>query len=115
MNDENRIEVTDILSENVEFQENLDFKDRVINMSIGYNNLIAATANHCYIYNIPNWNTPHIFDLKDSVAFVLQSHKNFCLIESTNGIMIHNYEGKLISNPKIAGAKCKTFVMQLSS
>jgi len=74
-------------------------------MSIGYNNLIAATANHCYIYNIPNWNTPHIFDLKDSVAFILQSHKNFCLIESTNGIMIHNYEGKLISNPKIAGAK----------
>lgn len=74
-------------------------------MNIGYNNLIATTGNQVYIYNIPNWNTPHIFDLKDSVAFILMSHKYFCLIESTSGIMIYNYEGKLVSNPKIAGAK----------
>lgn len=80
-------------------------------MSIGYGNLIAATASQCYIYNIPNWNTPHIFDLKDSVAFILQSHKYFCLIESTNGIMIYNYEAKLVSNPKIAGAKCTSKFM----
>lgn len=89
----------------MEFKEYLDFKDRVITMNIGYNNLIATTGNQVYIYNIPNWNTPHIFDLKDSVAFILMSHKYFCLIESTSGIMIYNYEGKLVSNPKIAGAK----------
>jgi intraflagellar transport protein 80 len=75
-------------------------------MSISSTDLIVTTANQCYIYNIPNWNTPHIFDLKDSVAFILQSSKHFCLVESSNGLMIHNYEGKLISNPKIAGAKC---------
>lgn len=74
-------------------------------MSIGYGNLVATTASQCYVYNIPNWNTPHIFDLKDSVAFILQSQKYFCLVESTNGLVIHNYEGKIISNPKIAGAK----------
>jgi intraflagellar transport protein 80 len=49
-------------------------------MSIGYGNLVANTASQCYIYNIPNWNTPHIFDLKDSVAFIIQSQKYFCLI-----------------------------------
>lgn len=75
-------------------------------MSIAYNDLVVTTANQCYIYNFSNWNTPSIFDLKDSVSFIIQSAKYFCLLESTNGIMIYNYEGKLISNPKIAGAKC---------
>lgn len=74
-------------------------------MSIGYNDLIVTTANQCYIYNFSNWNTPHIFDLKDSVSFILQSQKYFCLIENTNGIMVYNYDGKLVSNPKITGAK----------
>jgi intraflagellar transport protein 80 len=75
-------------------------------MSIGYNDLIVTTANQCYIYNFTNWNTPHIFDLKDSVSSILQSQKYFCLIENTNGIMVYNYDGKLVSNPKITGAKC---------
>lgn len=86
--------------------EFLDFKDRVINMSIGFNNLVVTTANQCYIYDFSNWNTPHIFDLKDSVTFILQTSKFFCLVENTQGLMLYNYDGKLISNPKIAGAKC---------
>lgn len=108
LNDENRIVVTDILNE---INEYLDFKDRVINMSIGYNDLIVTTANQCYIYNFSNWNTPHIFDLKDSVSFILQSPKYFCLIENTNGIMVYNYDGKMVSNPKITGAKCNTCII----
>lgn len=108
LNDENRIIVTDILSE---MNEYLEFKDRVINMSIGYNDLIVTTANQCYIFNFANWNTPNIFDLKDSVTFILQSPKYFCLVESTNGLMIYNYDGKLVSNPKIAGAKCKIYLI----
>ena len=84
-------------------------------MSIGYNDLIVTTANQCYIYNFANWNTPNIFDLKDSVSFILQSPKYFCLIENTNGIMVYNYDGKLVSNPKIAGAKCKYKDIQSNS
>jgi intraflagellar transport protein 80 len=86
----------------------------VINLSIGFGSLIANTATQFYIYNIPNWNTPHIYELKDSVAFILQSQKYFCLVESTNGLVIYNYEGKLISNPKIAGAKCKNLSIQFN-
>ena len=91
--------------------EFLDFKDRVINMSIGWSNLIVTTANQCYVYDFSNWNTPHIFDLKDSVTFITQCSKFFCLVESTQGLMIYNYDGKMISNPKIAGAKCKFFTI----
>lgn len=89
--------------------EFLDFKDRVINMSIGWNNLVVSTANQCYVYDFSNWNTPHIFDLKDSVTFITQCAKFFCLVENTQGLMVYNYDGKMISNPKIAGAKCKIF------
>jgi intraflagellar transport protein 80 len=28
------------------------------------------------------------------------------LVEITNGLMIYNYEGRLISNPKVQGTKC---------
>jgi len=70
-----------------------------------YEHLIVTTAGQCYIYSTSNWNTPQIFDLKDSVSIIIQSLKYFCLVESTNGLMIYNYEGKLVSNPKIAGAK----------
>jgi len=83
--------VTDILNE---INEYLDFKDRVINMSIGYNDLIVTTASQCHIFNFSNWNTPSIFDLKDSVSLILQSPKYFCLIENTNGIKVFNYDGK---------------------
>ena len=98
------IQVTDIVNE---IHEQLSFKDRVVNMSMSYNDLIITTATQCYIYNSSSWNTPHIFDLKDSVSLIIQSPKYFCLVESSNGLMIYNYEGKLISNPKIPGAKCK--------
>lgn len=85
--------------------EFLDFKDRVINMCIGWNNLVVTTANQCYVYDFSNWNTPHIFDLKDAVSFITQCSKLFCLVECTQGLMIYNYDGKIVSNPKIAGAK----------
>lgn len=72
---------------------------------MSYNDLIITTASQCYIYNSASWNTPHIFDLKDSVSLIIQSPKYFCLVESSNGLMIYNYEGKHVSNPKIPGAK----------
>lgn len=96
------IQVTDIVNE---IHEELSFKDRVVNMSMSYNDLIITTASQCYIYNSASWNTPHIFDLKDSVSLIIQSPKYFCLVESSNGLMIYNYEGKHVSNPKIPGAK----------
>lgn len=95
--------MTDLLNE---VHEELEFKDRVINLSMCYEHLIVTTASQCYIYSTTNWNTPQIFDLKDSVSIIIQSQKYFCLVESTNGLMIYNYEGKLVSNPKISGAKC---------
>jgi intraflagellar transport protein 80 len=60
-------------------------------MSLCYNDLIVTTAGQCYIYSFTNWNTPYIFDLRDSVSLIIQSAKYFCLVESTSGLMIYNY------------------------
>ncbi len=38
----------------------------------GYGYLIVATATQCHVYNTNNLNTPHIFDLKDTVTLLLQ-------------------------------------------
>jgi hypothetical protein len=52
--------------------EDLEFKDRIIKMSLGFGHLVVATATQCSIYNVNNWNTPHIFDLKDTVNLIMQ-------------------------------------------
>ena len=38
----------------------------------GFDHLIVATSTQCHIYSTGNWNTPHIFDLKDTVTLILQ-------------------------------------------
>lgn len=65
----------------------------------------------CYIYSDNNWNTPHIFDIKDkdSVSLIIQSPRLFALVQIQNGVMIYNYDGRLVSNPKISGVKCNVF------
>lgn len=98
LTEDNKIQVVDLLDEmNSEF----DFKERVINMSMQYQNLIITTSNHCYIYSNKNWNTPYIFDIKDAVSQICQTSNFFCLVEISSGLMIYTYEGKLISNPKV--------------
>lgn len=65
--------VTDVISET---EDQLDFSERIIKVSIAYGYLIATTPIQCYIYSTTNWNTPTIFELKDgSVNYILQSEK----------------------------------------
>lgn len=42
-------------------------------MSMAFNNLIVTSFSKCYIYLDSNWNTPHIFDIKDkdSVSLII--------------------------------------------
>lgn len=62
------------LSEDI--SEQLDFPDRIIQVSFGFNHLVATTPSQCHIYSTTNWNTPIIFDLKESaVTLLLTSEK----------------------------------------
>ncbi|RHY30362.1 hypothetical protein DYB32_004381 [Aphanomyces invadans] len=78
-------------------------KIEVIEMSLGYGFLIVCTATQCFIYNFQNWNTPHIFDLRAAVNFILQSECHFITVDNFHGIQVYSYEGRAISNPKFNG------------
>ena len=99
-----RLIVSDVLNE-ASISEELEFGDRVIDMSIAYDHLIVATSRQCYIYSLKNLSTPHIFDLKGIVSLILQSSKYFLLVDGGKGIGVFTYEGRLICSPKIAGLR----------
>lgn len=80
LTDENKILVSDLVNE---INEELDFKDRVITTSMAFQNLLVTSYSKCYIYSDNNWNTPHIFDIKDkdSVSLIIQSPRLFALVQ----------------------------------
>lgn len=55
----------------------LEFRDRIVNISLRYGYLIVATSNQCHIYNERNWNTPSIIDLRNNgrVTCIQQSRR----------------------------------------
>ena len=59
--------------------ENLEFRNRIIEMSMGHGHLIVTTSAQCYLYSINNWNTPHIFDLRYPVSLIIQSDRHFVM------------------------------------
>lgn len=100
LEDDHNIIVQDILSETT---DKLDFRDKVIKISLGFDHLIVATSTQCHIYSTSNWNTPHIFDLKDTVTLILQCDRHFLLLDNSMGLQIYTYEGRQICNPKFQG------------
>ena len=93
----NKITISD---EDHEITEDLEFKDKVINFSLGFNNLIVTSSSQCYIYNTSNMHTPHILDIKDSNNMIVQANEFFCLVDVNNGMQVYIYEGRLMSSPR---------------
>jgi hypothetical protein len=46
----------------------------------GFGHLVVCTSSHCHVYSTSNFNTPHIFDLKEQPQLVLQCSRNFALL-----------------------------------
>lgn len=69
----------------------------------GFDHLIVATSTQCHIYSTSNWNTPHIFDLKDTVTLILQCERHFLVLDNASGLQLYTYEGRQICNPKFQG------------
>ncbi|MEW5301900.1 MAG: hypothetical protein WDW36_004725 [Sanguina aurantia] len=110
--DDHKILVNDILSETT---DELDFRDRVIKISLGFDHLIVATSTQCHIYSTSNWNTPHIFDLKDTVTLILQCERHFLVLDNASGLQLYTYEGRQICNPKFQGLRTELLNRQMIS
>jgi len=103
LDESNHIKVFDVLKQ-VE-EANLDFADRVVDISLSFNHLIVATSRQCHIYGVVNMHTPQIFDLKETINLIIQCEKCFATIDNILGIRIWSYEGRLLSNPKFPGLR----------
>ena len=97
-----RVTITDAAAE---LTEDLDFRDPVARMSLGCGHLVVATATQCHIYSAPNWSTPHIVDVKAPPTVVIQAPKCFAMVDTTNGITVYSYEGRILCAPKFAGLR----------
>lgn len=102
LDENNTIIVHDTLDD--ENKEELDFRDRVTNMSLGYGALVVTTSSQCYVYQETNWSTPHIEDLKEPPTLIVQSPNHFALVDA-NGILIITYEGRRLASVKFAGLR----------
>ena len=102
LDENNKLIVTDF--QNDGFQE-IDFRERLIDMTLGYDYLIVVTNNQCHIYNVDNLNTPYKFDIKEKVKMILMCSKYFALVNDNNGFNIYNYEGKQVQSPQITGVR----------
>lgn len=60
--------VKDVLNET---KENLDFPERIVHVALEYNHLIVTTCTQCFVYQIPNLNTPQIINLKDTNVIMI--------------------------------------------
>ena len=100
--DSREVVVEDVLSE---MRDSLDFRDRVTDMSMGFGYLVVATSTQCYVYNLQNLNTPHIFDLTCAVGLILQSDRHFVTVDNQSGIVAYSYEGRTLCNPRFAGLR----------
>ena len=87
--------------------EKLEFRDRIIQVSLSHGHLVVATTSQCYVYTTKNWNTPTIFDLKEgSVSLIRQTSRQFLVVEST-AVYVYSYEGRLLCSPKWAGMRAE--------
>mmetsp|Transcript_12370 Transcript_12370/g.35119 ORF Transcript_12370/g.35119 Transcript_12370/m.35119 type:complete len:759 (+) Transcript_12370:80-2356(+) len=101
LDENNTITVHDILNET---KEELDFRDRVTDMSLAYGSLVVVTNSQCFIYQQSNWNTPHVEDLKEPPTLIIQCPFHFALVDA-NGVQIINYEGRPLSTIKFSGLR----------
>jgi intraflagellar transport protein 80 len=101
LDENNTIVVHDIMNET---KEELDFRDRVTEISLAYGALVVTTNNQCFVYQSSNWNTPHVEDLKEPATLIVQCAHHFALVDST-GIQVISYEGRVLSTVRFSGLR----------
>lgn len=98
-----RISVQDAAQET---REDLDFpRDRVVEMGIGFDMLLVATTQQCYIYSLQNLNTPIIFDIKAPPHFLHLCRKHFLTLDLVSGVQVISYEGRVAANLRFQGLR----------
>ncbi|XP_076064271.1 intraflagellar transport protein Oseg5 [Oratosquilla oratoria] len=85
--------------------EKLELRDRIIKVSLAYNHLVVVTSTQAYVYSTKNWNTPIIFDLKESsVSLIIQADRHFLVVDG-GSLYVFSYDGRMICSPRWPGMR----------
>nr|CCC94502.1 conserved hypothetical protein [Trypanosoma congolense IL3000] len=91
--DGNRLIVQDVLTDVV---EELEQRDKVIKVELGYGYLVSCTTTQCSCYSMERLSAPVQFDLRDVVITLILGQKHLLLADCVSGMQIYSYEGRLI-------------------
>jgi len=97
---------------------NVEFRDRIVDWSIGFGHLVAATANQCAIYTTSNLNTPKAqMDLNAAPSLILQSPGQFAIVGAADsaGVTVYTYEGRTLCSPRFAGLRTEFLNARVTS
>lgn len=83
--------------------EDLEFSDRIVDVSLGQSHLIVVTQAACYVYNVRNFNMQHKIEVQGSVQLLLQARSVFLLVSRVKGMRVFSMEGQLKSSPRVPG------------
>lgn len=97
-----KLSVHDVLTDGV---DEIELRDRVIEFAMGFGYLVVATAAQCIVYSVTNWNTPHIFDLKEPVSTIKLAPRHFAMVDKLTGVQVYSYEGRALSHLKFVGLR----------
>ena len=101
LTEKRKLRVQDIRNDTV---QELEQRDNIIKMSMGFGYLVVATTTQCSIYDTQRWGSPITFDVRDVIVSMLQNERVFMLADSTHGIQLYSYEGRQICSIKISPA-----------
>lgn len=83
--------------------EDLEFSDRVVDISLGQSHLVVVTQKSCYIYKTKNFNTHHKVDCQGIISLVMQAKGVFLLVSNLKGLQLYNMDGQLKNSPRLPG------------
>ncbi len=98
-----KLRVQDVANES---SEDIELsRDRIVEVGLGFDQLVVCTTNQCYVYSLSNLNTPIIFDIKAPPHFIHLCRRHFITVDQVNGIQVISYEGRVLSTPKFQGLR----------
>ncbi|XP_045601736.1 intraflagellar transport protein 80 homolog [Procambarus clarkii] len=85
--------------------EKLELRDRIIKVSLSHGFMVIVTSTQGYIYSTRNWNTPFIFELKESnVSLIVQAERHFLLVDGAS-VYVYSYDGRVLCVPRWPGMR----------
>lgn len=89
--------------------EELDFREPIVRVSLQYGHLVVATASQCIVYREDNWLSPSTIMLKGGVKAISQGRSVLLVADASDNVQVYSYEGKTVCTVKVPHANADRF------